>query len=308
MIDIDHPLRLGWSGRRLLGVGALLLLLGGLTIGVWRHYVLHLDVAATAEEQRDFVPSVRVAVVRASSGTMSVILPATTNPFEEANIYARASGYIDQRYVDIGSRVRAGDLLAVITAPELDDQIAQAAAGLAQTRATHRQTKAKRDLGQVTWARDATLVNQGWVTHQQGDTDRLNYAAQQQAVRAQTAAIASQEAQLAVLRQQKAYQQVAAPFEGVVTRRNIDVGSLVQADAASGTFMFTLTQSDVLRIRLYVPQDAAIGVRPGVDAVVRVPEIPGHVFAGKVSRIADALDPATRTLETEIDVPNGMGS
>jgi multidrug efflux pump subunit AcrA (membrane-fusion protein) len=89
-----------------------------------------------------------------------------------------------------------------------------------------------------------------------------------------------------------------------VTQRNIDVGSLVQADATSGTFMFALTQSDVLRIRLYVPQDAAIGVKPGVDAVVRVPEIPDHSFPGKVARIADALDPATRTLMTEIDVPN----
>jgi RND family efflux transporter MFP subunit len=92
-----------------------------------------------------------------------------------------------------------------------------------------------------------------------------------------------------------------------VTRRNIDVGSLVQADATSGTFMFTLTQSDVMRIRLYVPQDAAIGVKPGVDAVVRVPEMPGRLFTGKVTRIADALDPATRTLMTEIDVPNPDG-
>ena len=307
MTDIDQPLRPVRSGRLLLGFGALLLLLGGVAIGVRGHYALHLEVAATAEEHRDFVPTVRVAAVRASSDTMSVTLPATTNSFEEANIYARASGYIEQRNVDIGSRVKAGDLLAIITAPELDHQIAQAEASLAQAKATHRQTKANRELGRVTWARDATLVNQGWVTQQQGDTDRLNYAAQQQAVRAETAAIASQEAQLAVLRQKKAYQQVAAPFGGVVTRRNIDVGSLVQADATTGTFMFTLPQSDVMRIRLYVPQDAAIAVKPGVDAVVRVPEIPDRLFAGKVARIANALDPATRTLTTEIDVPNSDG-
>src|ERR1700726_3102924 len=144
-------------------------------------------------------------------------------------------------------------------------------------------------------------------TQQQGDTDRLNYAAQQQAKQANDAAIQSQEAQLLVLGQQKAYQQVVAPFDGVVTRRNIDVGSLVQADATSGTFMFTLTQSDVMRIRLYVPQDAAIGVKPGVDAVVRVPEIPDHSFPGKVARIANAQDPATRTLMTEIDVSNADG-
>jgi RND family efflux transporter MFP subunit len=294
-------------GGRLLGLGALLLLLSGLALGVWRHYTLHLEVTAAAEQHRDFIPSVRVEAVRASPGTMSVTLPATTNAFEAANIYARASGYVGKRNVDIGSQVKAGDLLAAITAPELDHQIAQAEANLAQAKATHRQTKATRELARVTWGRDSVLVRQGWVTQQQGDTDRLTYAAQQQAKQANDAAIQSMEAQLLVLRQQKAYQQVLAPFDGVVTRRNIDVGSLVQADATSGTFMFTLTQSDVMRIRLYVPQDAAIGVKPGVDAVVRVPEIPDHSFPGKVARIADALDPATRTLMTEIDVPNPDG-
>ena len=307
MTETIYQLRPPRSGRVLLGFGAALLLLGGLAIGVWRHYALYVEVTATAEEHRDFVPNVQVAAVRASAGTVSVTLPATTSPFEAANIYARASGYIEKRYVDIGSRVKAGDFLAAITAPELDHQISQAEASLAQAKATHRQNKATRELGRVTWARDSTLVNQGWVTQQQGDTDRLNYTAQQQKVRAERAAIASQEAQLLVLQQQKAYQQVVAPFDGVVTQRNVDVGSLVQADAASGTFMFALTQSDVMRVRLYVPQDAAIGVEPGVDAVVRVPEIPHHVFAGKVARIADALDPATRTLQTEIDVPNPDG-
>jgi RND family efflux transporter MFP subunit len=178
---------------------------------------------------------------------------------------------------------------------------------LAQAKASRRQTKANRELARVTWGRDSVLVRQGWVTQQQGDTDRLNYAAQQQAKQVNDAAIQAQEAQLLVLRQQKAYQRVVAPFDGVVTRRNIDVGSLVQADATSGTFMFTLTQSDIMRIRLYVPQDAAIGVKPGVDAVVRVPEIPDHTFPSKVARVADALDPATRTLMTEIDVPNADG-
>jgi RND family efflux transporter MFP subunit len=285
----------------------LLALLGGLAIGVWHHYTLHLAVAATAEQARDFVPRVRVAAVRASDATMSVTLPATTDAFETANIFARASGYITERDVDIGSRVKAGDLLAAITAPELDQQIAQAEANLAQAKATRRQTKANRELARVTWARDSVLVNQGWVTQQQGDTDRLSYAAQQQAARANAGTIKSQEAQLLVLRQQKAYQQVVAPFDGVVTRRNVDVGTLVQADATSGTFLFTLNQSDVVRIQLFVPQDAAIGVKPGVAAVVRVPEMPDRTFPGTVTRIADALDPATRTLLTEIDLPNPNG-
>ena len=142
-VPADHG-RHTRSGRRLLGLGALLVLLSGLAAGVWRHYTLRLEVTATAEQHRDFVPSVRVAVVRASEATMSVTLPATTNAFQAADIFARASGYVAERDVDIGSRVKAGDLLAVITAPELDHQIAQAEASLAQAKASRRQTKANR--------------------------------------------------------------------------------------------------------------------------------------------------------------------
>ena len=131
------------------------------------------------------------------------------------------------------------------------------------------------------------------MTAQQGDTDRLTLQAQQAAVGVAQANIAAQEAQLQVLQQQKAYQSVVAPFDGVITQRNIDVGSLVQADATSGTFMFTLMQSDVIRTQVYVPQDAGVRREPGVDAVVRVPEIPDRTFPGKVTRIADALQPGT---------------
>ncbi len=277
------------------------LLLSGLGSGAWRHYRQHVEAVAIAEEHRDFAPRVRVAAVAASPATLGVTLPATTSPFAAANIYARATGYVLEREVDIGSPVKAGDRFAVITAPELDHQTAQVEAALAQARASHRQTKENRELARVTWGRDDALVRRGWVSRQQGDTDRLNYRAQQQAAQAGEDAIRSQAAQLAVLRQQKAYQQVVAPFDGIATRRNIDIGSLVQADATSGTFMFTITQSAIVRIQLYVPQDDAIGVKPGIAAVVRVPELPGRSFAGTVTRTADALDPATRTLLTEIE-------
>jgi multidrug efflux pump subunit AcrA (membrane-fusion protein) len=113
--SLEHERRSG-SGRRLLGLGALLLLLGGLALGVWRHYALHLEVTAAAEQHRDFIPSVGVDAVRASANTMSVTLPATTNAFQAADIFARASGYITERNVDIGSHVKAGDLLVAITA------------------------------------------------------------------------------------------------------------------------------------------------------------------------------------------------
>lgn len=301
------PVRNGRSWGGMLGAAVLVLLLAALASGVWRHYREHRQIVSLAEQHRDFVPSVRVAAVRASPPTFSVSLPATTSPFATANIFARASGYITERDVDIGSSVKAGDRLAIITAPELDHQIAQAEATLAQAQASYRQLVANRDLAQVTWNRDSTLVRQGWVTQQQGDTDRLTLAAQTQAAQAADEAIKSQQAQLLVLRQQKDYQQVVAPFAGIVTQRNVDVGTLVQADATSGTFMFTLTQSDVIRIQLFVPQDAAIGVKAGIDAVLRVPELPGRTFAGTVTRTAEALDPATRTLLTEIDIPNPTG-
>jgi RND family efflux transporter MFP subunit len=111
-----------------------------------------------------------------------------------------------------------------------------------------------------------------------------------------------------VLYQQKDYQSVVAPFDGVITQRNVDVGALVQADATTGTFMFTIMQANVIRAQVYVPQGQAYGLAPGVGAAVRVPEIPDRTFPGKVTRIADALQPGTRTLLTEVDIPNPDGA
>jgi RND family efflux transporter MFP subunit len=292
------------TGRRLLAGGTFVLLCAALGIGSWQHYRLHAQAMATAEQRRDFVPSIRTAPIRASGDTIAVTWPGTTEAFEQANIYTRASGYISRREVDIGSRVKSGQLLVEITAPELDHQIAQAEATLAQMQAALEQAKANRDLAQVTWGRNKKLVQDGWVTLQQGDTDRLNLRARDAAVAVAAANIAAQEAQLRILHQQKAYQRVVAPFDGVITQRNVDIGTLVQADAISGTFLFTLMHSDMIRIQLYVPQDEAFGLGHGVEAVVRVPEMPGRDFPGTVTRIADALQPGTRTLLTEIDVPN----
>ncbi len=294
----------GKTGRALLAFLAITLLVGSLGYGLWEHYTLHAEVIATASARRDFVPAVRTAAVHASEPFRVAVWPGTTEAFEQANIYARASGYISKRNVDIGSQVKAGDLLVEITAPEIEHQIAQAEGTLTQLRATLEQATAQRDLAQVTWERDRKLVQQGWATLQQGDTDRLTLQAREAAVSVAAANITAQEAQLRVLNQQKTYQGVTALFDGVITQRNVDVGSLVQADATSGTFMFTLAHADVIRIQLYVPQDDAIGVTPGTQAVVRVPEIPGRDFPGSVTRIADALQPGTRTLLTEVDLPN----
>jgi RND family efflux transporter MFP subunit len=311
--QIDRVVELPKDGRKrrrrfrgaLLGGGTLLLLVGGLGIGGWRHYQAELAVAATAQQSRTLVPDVRVASVRAADSQITISLPATTLAFEAANVFARTSGYIEKRYVDIGDRVKAGALLADITAPELDHQIAQAKATLAQDQASLQQTQASRDLADVTNGRDSKLVKQGWLTLQQGDNDRLTLAAQKAAVGVAQSNIAAQEAQIRILEQEKAYQRVVAPFDGVITQRNIDNGSLVQSGS---TFMFTLMHPDVIRTQVYVPQDEAFGLGPGVDAVVRVPEIPGRAFPGKVTRIASALQPGSRTLLTEIDVPNPDGA
>jgi len=305
---VDRPdARHRWGGR-VLGLGAFLLLAAGLALGASRSYSQQRQVIATAEQIRDFVPSVRVAPVQASDATVLVSLPATTSAFAVANMYARASGYIEKRYVDIGDRVKEGQLLVEIVAPELDHQIAQAEATLVQLRAAVEQAHANKNLAQVTWDRDRGLVEKGWVTPQQGDTDRFTLQAREAAISVAQANVAAQQAQLRVLRQQKAYQRVVAPFEGVVTKRNVDVGDLVHADTTSGTFMFTILQSNVIRAQVYVPQDSAFGLRPGVDAVVRVPEIPRRTFPGTVTRIAEALEAGTRTLLTEIDIPNPDGA
>ena len=291
-------------GRWLFAFVAFLPLAGGVAFGARQHYAARHEVASFAQERQDFVPTVRVAEVRASDSTLTVTQPATTLAFEAANIFARASGYIETRKVDIGDRVKAGDLLAQITAPELDHQIAQAQATLAQNQATLQQTIASRELARVTRERDGKLVEQGWVTLQQGDTDRLTFQAQQAAVGVAQSNIAAQQALLKVLGQQRDYLRVVAPFDGVITQRNVDNGSLVQAGS---TFMFTLMQSDVIRVQVNVPQDAVFGLAPGVEALVRVPELPDRIFHGKVTRIANALVPGTRTLLTEIDIPNPDG-
>ena len=296
-----------WAGR-LFAITALLALAGALAFGAARYYSRYREAMATAEQRRDFVPSLRVATVVPSDPFELVTLPATTLAFEAANVYARASGYVAKRYVDIGDHVKEGQLLVEITAPELDHQIAQNEATLAQLKATQQQAEANLELAQVTWNRDRPLVGQGWATQQQGTIDVDTLKAQKAAVAIAQANVGAQEALIKLLHQDKAYQSVVAPFDGVITQRNIDVGTLVQADATSGTFMFTIMQGDVIRIQVFVPQDQAFGLAPGIDAVVRVPEIPDRTFSGKVTRAADALQPGTRTQLTEIDIPNPDGA
>ena len=296
-----------WGGR-LFALGGIVLLAGGLSIGARGNYSQRQEVTATAEQERESVPSLRVATVEASPGTDSVTLPGTTAAFAAANIYARATGYIAKRNVDIGDRVKAGDLLAQLAVPEINDQIAQNEATLNQLRSALQQAEANLKLAQVTWGRDEPLVNKGWVTQQQGTVDVQTEKAQEAAVAIAQHNVTAQENLLKQLHQDRDYASVVAPFDGVITQRNVDVGTLVQGNATSGTFMFEIMQQNVIRAFVYVPQDAAFGMAPGIEAIVRVPELPDREFRGTVTRIADALQPGSRTLLTEIDIPNPNGA
>jgi RND family efflux transporter MFP subunit len=145
------------------------------------------------------------------------------------------------------------------------------------------------------------------VTQQQGVVDVQTLKAREAAVAVAKNNVTAQESTVNRLRHNRDYALVVAPFDGVITQRNVDIGSLVQGNATSGTFMFEIMQQDVIRVWVYVPQDAAFGVVPGIDAVVRVPELPDRQFAGTVTRIADAQQSGTRTLLTEIDLANPDG-
>lgn len=305
----EPPHRTGSRSRGpVWGSGLIFLVAALVAWGAWNHYAQSREVAAIAEESRDMVPEVQVETIQPSAKINVVSLPATTAAFASANIFARASGYIAKREADIGDRVKTGQLLAEIVAPELDHQISQAQGTLSQLQAALQQAQANRELAKVTWDRDGPLVHQGWLSAQQGTTDVQTLKAQEAAVAVAQSNVEAEQAQLQVLQQQKDYQSVVAPFVGVITQRNIDVGSLVQADATSGTFMFTIMQSDVIRTQIFVPQDEEFGVKPGIDAVVHVPEMPDRTFPGTVTRIADALQPGSRTLLTEVDIPNPDGA
>ncbi len=291
--------------RRRLGLVVLALLVGGLAYGALRSQAAREAAVDAKNQYRDMVPVVRVAAIKAAPATVDVTLPGATLAYAAADIYARANGYIEKRNVDIGDHVKAGDILAILTAPEVDHQIAQAEAAKAQAQAIIRQSDANQRLAQVTNARSTVLVRQGWVTAQQGDTDRLNYAAQQATTIAAQASEVAQDSAIKVLRQQRDYLTVVAPFDGVITQRAVDTGALVQSQS---TLMFNLQQTDTIRVQVYVPQDQAFGLAPGVAVDVRIPEIPGRTFPGKITRIAEALQQGTRTLLVEADVPNPDGA
>jgi RND family efflux transporter MFP subunit len=276
--------------------------------GTWRHAENNAMAQETLRHEVNMVPTVKTKAVGAVTDPKMLDLTGTMDAFERATLYARATGYISKRDVDIGSRVHAGDLLATIAAPDLDEQLVQAKAQMVQLEAALEQARANEQLARANNERTSRLVNQGWQSQQQGDTDRLSFAAQAAGARVATANLEAQKAQVSRLEQLTSFERVTAPFDGVITSRQIDTGSLVTADSATGTPLFSIARTNTLRVQVYVPQDGALAIKDGSQAEVTVPEIPDRTFHGRVARNANALQAGTRTLLTEVDIDNADGA
>jgi HlyD family secretion protein len=295
-----------------------LIVAGVLVYGAYGHWQTNAAAAATQQDAIDFVPSVRTTTTKLLNDPIETTLPGQTDAFDRANIFARATGYIAERMVDIGSTVKKGDILARIASPDLDRQYDQAVAQLGQVQAALAQAQAQvalsqanLKLGNANYARSDDLVKKGFDTYQNHDSQQANVSTQQANVEAAVAGVKvaqanidAQQATVNRLRTLAEFESVRAPFDGVITVRNIDVGDLVNADTGGGTPMFTMVRDDILRVSVSVPQSLAIAMRDGLDAKIQVFELPGRSFAGKVARSSGALLSSSRTLAVEVDVNN----
>ena len=250
--------------------------------------------ALAKETERLAMPTVGVTKPATEPASDQLVLPAQLQAYVESAIYARTNGYLLRWNKDIGSKVKKGELLAEIDTPEIDQELSQA-------KAAQQQTEAQMQLAKSTAERWANLRKTDSVSQQEADQQASAYT---QA----TANTAAAEANVRRLQQLESFKHVYSPISGVITRRNTDVGALITAgSSATGKELFDVAQVDPLRVFVSVPQTNAPSIRAGLPAYIELREYPGQKFSGKVVRTADSIDPATRTLLTEIDVPNPDG-
>jgi RND family efflux transporter MFP subunit len=302
---------------------AVVMLSALLVLGYWPRAVRARQLAAAVQANQRSLPAVTVAPVKEAPAEVEFSLPGNVQAETETPVYARADGYIKRRVADIGDRVKAGQLLAEIDSPELDQQIREAQAAvkrsqsaLRQAEAALGQARANLGLAEVTARRWQTLVNKGVLSKQDGDEKRAileartaDAAAAEANVQTARETISANEAALQRLVELQAFRQVRAPFAGVITARNVDVGALVSAGSSTSIReMFRLAQTRTLRVFVNVPQSETPAVRPGLACALEVEEHHGRRFSGKVTRTANALDPASRTLLTEVQTPNPDGT
>ena len=276
-------------GTRIVAVVVLVLLV----VGAGRTIVGRMANARVLEDNvaASSIQYVKTTVAKTGEAGQTLALPGTLQGFQQAPIAARSSGYVQRWTKDIGSQVTRGEVLAVIESPEVDQQLSQA-------EAARQQAAASLALAKSTVERWEALRKKDVVSQQELDERRSGAT---QAV----ANLAAADANVARLRQLQGFTRVLAPFDGVITRRNVEVGDLVDS---SGKALFVLTQMDPLRIYVNVPQSYAQLVRAGQKVVVTQAELRGRAFNGEVARTAGAIDPATRTMQVEINLPNRDGS
>ncbi|HEY1484398.1 MAG TPA: efflux RND transporter periplasmic adaptor subunit [Candidatus Acidoferrum sp.] len=240
------------------------------------------------------VPTVAIIHPSAEPGDENLVLPSTLQPYVESPIYARTNGYLKKWYRDIGSRVSKGELLVDIDTPEVDQQLSQARADLATAQANVH-------LSDITAVRYGDLLKTDGVSKQEVDNAQGDLAAKR-------AIVQSSEANVRRLEELESFKHIYAPFAGVLTRRNIDIGTLINAGNGGTTqLLFTLAQTDPIRVYVNVPETYAPAIHEGLGAFLELTQFPGQKFQGKVVRTAESIDQATRTLLTEVDVPNKAG-
>jgi RND family efflux transporter MFP subunit len=240
------------------------------------------------------VPSVVLMQPRQGAVQTEIVLPGTIEAFVDSPIYSRTDGYLKKWYFDIGARVKKGDLLAEIETPEIDQQLDQAKADLNTAQANF-------NLSQITANRYQDLVRSDSVSKQDVDNAVGDFQAKK-------AMVASAQSNVNRLEQLQSFEKIYAPFDGVITARNTDVGHLINSGAGSvGAELFHEAALDRLRVYINVPQEYSTSAKPGLTATLELQEFPGKPFKGTLVRNADAIDLATRTLLTEVDVNNPTG-
>ena len=279
--------------------------------------------AAVKETTRELaIPAVSVIHPKPGAVKDEVVLPGNVMAFTDSPIYARSSGYLKQWFIDIGGHAKAGQQLAIIEAPELDQQVTQAKATIQQAQAAldqaianEQQGKANEELARVNADRWKNLVAKGAVSRQENDQYQAQYQAQvanlnalEQAIAAARSNLAADQANLSRLQEMQNYEIVRAPFDGIVTARNIDVGALINAgNGGPAQELFHMAATAKLRVYVSVPQAVSRAAVAGLKCYLTLTEFPGRRFQGELVRTSGAIDQATRTLLTEVDVDNASG-
>jgi len=273
------------------GVALLVLLVAGAVTLIGR--ASH-EKALAKETEQMTIPTVAVVHPQSEKPDEELVLPGSLQAYEDSPIYARTNGYLVRWYKDIGSHVNEGELLATIDTPEIDQELSQA-------RAARQQIVAQLELAKISADRWENLRKSDSVSAQEADQQTSGYKQAQ-------ANLAASDANVRRLEQLEGFKKVYAPFSGVITRRNVDPGALINAGAgAAGRELFDIARVDPLRVYTSVPQSYAPFIKVGAATAVTLQEFPGERFVAKVARTAEAIDPGTRTLLTEVDVPNRSG-